>query len=116
MSAPAENTYPVYDPSFQQNDSATPSPVPVAVAPNPTPVFQPQPKLSAGLKFGYGVLGFFLAIIGIVLAWLINADKHPSIMQSAIVSAIVGFVIAIVGVMALYAFMFVGLMTSAMYW
>ena len=77
---------------------------------------QPQPFLSGGMKFGYGALGFLMGLVGILLAWLINAGKHPTISQSALISSVVGFGIGVVAWVALYVFLFtVGLMAAATY-
>lgn len=78
----------------------------------PTQYQVDMPSLSGGAKFGYGVLGFFFMLIGVLIAWLVNKDKAPAIKKSAIVSSVVGFVIGLVAWIILYAVIFAGLMAT----
>lgn len=71
-----------------------------------------MPGLSAGAKFGYGALGFVLMLIGVLITWLINKDKTPSVKKSAIVSSVVGMIIGFVVWMAMYAFVFGSIMAT----
>lgn len=71
-----------------------------------------MPTLSGGAKFGYGALGFFFMLIGVLITWLVNKDKAPAVKKSAIVSSAVGFVIGLVVWVVLYAVIFAGLMTT----
>lgn len=71
-----------------------------------------MPSLSGGAKFGYGALGFFFMLIGVLIAWLVNKDKAPAIKKSAMVSSVVGFVIGLVAWIILYAVIFAGLMAT----
>lgn len=59
--------------------------------PMPQPGFVPEPSLTGGLKFGYFALGFLGNLLGVLVAWLINADRHPAIKASAVKWALVGF-------------------------
>ena len=56
----------------------------------------PLTQLTGGMKFGWLVVGFFLNIPGMVIAWLVNVDKHPQVKHDAIMWSVIGFVIAIV--------------------
>lgn len=79
------------------------------------PGFVPEPQLSGGLKFGYFLLGFLGNLFGIVVAWLINADKHPAIKGSAVKWSIVGFACTfVVGILIALAFAgFIGAVVAA---
>lgn len=57
----------------------------------PAPVQPPVPQLTGGMKFGYFAVGFLGNLLGILIAWLINADKHPAIRNAAIKWSVVGF-------------------------
>lgn len=56
------------------------------------PVQPPVPRLTGGMKFGYFALGFLGNLLGIVVSWLINADKHPAVRNDAIKWSVIGFV------------------------
>ncbi|WP_101721043.1 hypothetical protein [Eggerthella timonensis] len=71
-----------------------------------------MPSLSGGAKFGYGALGFFLMLIGVLVAWLVNKDKAPAVKKSAIVSSVVGMAIGLVAWIAFYAVVFAGVMAT----
>ena len=43
------------------------------------------------MKFGYFALGFLGNLLGILVSWLINADKHPAIRNAAIKWSAIGF-------------------------
>jgi len=51
-------------------------------------------KLTGGAKAGYFFLGLVLAVIGILIAWLVNKDKP--VMKEAIKFAVIGFVVELV--------------------
>lgn len=55
------------------------------------PVQPPVPQLTGGMKFGYFALGFLGNLLGIVVSWLINADKHPAVRNDAIKWSVIGF-------------------------
>ena len=56
----------------------------------------PFTQLSGGMKFGWLVVGFLLGIPGMLIAWLVNVDKHPQVKKDAIMWSVIGFVIAFV--------------------
>lgn len=64
----------------------------------PQPVYPPAPlmQLTGGMKFGWLVVGALLGIPGIIIAWLVNADKVAQVKNDALKFAIIGFVIWIV--------------------
>lgn len=51
--------------------------------------------LSGGAKFGYLALGFFLALIGVLITYLVNRDKAPEIKSQAMKFSIIGCVIVV---------------------
>jgi hypothetical protein len=55
-----------------------------------------QQQLSGGAKAGYFFLGFFLFVIGILIAWLVNKDKEPAIRNGAIKLAVIGAIVEFV--------------------
>lgn len=55
-----------------------------------------QARLSGGAKFGYFALGFFLALIGVLITWLVNKDKEQALKSSAIKFSVIGCVVSIV--------------------
>jgi len=61
----------------------------------PPPVVVPPPlmQLTGGMKFAYLVVGAFMGIAGIVLSWLINADKVAKVKTDAVKFAVIGFVL-----------------------
>lgn len=66
--------------------------------PVPQPMYMPAPlaQLTGGMKFGWLVVGALMGIPGIVLAWLVNADKLPQVKNDAIKFSIIGFAVWIV--------------------
>lgn len=73
-------------------------------------------ELSGGLKFGWLCIGMIMGIPGMLLAWLINFDKHPQVKKDAIMWSVIGFAIAIVcGIIFTVAFigMFAAAISSA---
>lgn len=64
----------------------------------PRPMYAPAPmmQLTGGMKFGWLAIGFCSVLPGILLAWLVNADKAPQVKSDAIKFAIIGAVIAVV--------------------
>lgn len=83
-------------------------------APDPTvnPYEYSLTELSGGLKFGWLLIGFFLNIPGMLLAWLVNADKHPQVKHDAIMWSVIGFVISIVLVL-ISSVVFAGIIAAA---
>lgn len=75
-----------------------PQPQPMYPAPQPQPVYYPAPlmQLTGGMKFAWLVVGALLGVPGIVIAWLVNADKMPQVKSEALKYSIIGFVIWIV--------------------
>ena len=74
------------------------APVPPTMPPQGVPYGQPcapfqppAPELTGGMKFGYFALGFLGNLLGILVSWLINADKHPAIRNAAIKWSAIGF-------------------------
>lgn len=51
--------------------------------------------LTGGMKFGWLLVGLFLNIPGMLIAWLTNVDKHPQVKKDAITWSVVGFGISI---------------------
>ncbi len=64
----------------------------------PQPVYAPAPlvQLTGGMKFGWFVVGALLGIGGIVLSWLVNADKLPQVKSDALKWTIIGFAVWVV--------------------
>ncbi len=62
------------------------------------PVVPPAPlaALTGGMKFGWFVIGALVGIPGIILAWLVNADKLPQVKNDAVKFSIIGFVVWVV--------------------
>ena len=83
-------------------------------APDPTvnPYEWSLTQLSGGLKFGWLLIGLFIGIPGMILAWLVTADKHPQVKHDAIMWSAIGFVIAVVFVV-IFCFALAGLMAAA---
>ena len=67
-------------------------------APDPTvnPYEWSLTQLTGGLKFGWLLIGLFMGIPGMLLAWLVTADKHPQVKHDAIMWSGIGFAIAVV--------------------
>lgn len=105
---PAPQPVPEPQPASQPQPAPQPQPMPQAVPqpqpqqpygqPYQQPVYAPAPlmQLTGGMKFGWLVIGALMGIPGIVLAWLVNADKAPQVKSDALKFAIIGFVIRIV--------------------
>ncbi len=64
----------------------------------PQPVQPPAPlaALSGGMKFGWFVIGALVGIPGIILAWLVNADKVPQVKNDAVKFSVIGFAVWVV--------------------
>ncbi len=77
---------PAYQPQVQPGYAPQAAPQPVFV---PTPLQQ----LTGGMKFAWAVIGAFLGIPGVVLAWVCNADKVPQVKNDAVKFSIIGFVV-----------------------
>lgn len=96
--APAPTPQP-QQPYDAQQPPATPQPQAYAApqqnyyAPQVAPV---ATELSGGMKFGWLVIGAFMGISGILLAWLTNAGNPQKMKSDAIKFAIIGLVINIV--------------------
>ncbi len=58
--------------------------------------------LTTGAKFGYFVLGLFLSLIGVLIAWLINKDKDRPTKSGALKFSIIGCVISFAGIVLFY--------------
>lgn len=105
-------------PGAQEFANAQSAPVPPHAQPAPQP-FPPMqqlvPQLTGGMKFGYFALGFLGNLLGILIAWLINADKHPEIRNSAIKWSVVGFACTfVIGILISIAIMgFIGTLVAA---
>ena len=55
-----------------------------------------EQSLSGGAKLGYTALGFFLSLIGVLIAWLVNRDKVQQVKSDAIKFSLIGFGISAV--------------------
>lgn len=62
---------------------------------------QPISRLTGGMKFAWLLIGCFLSIPGMLLAWVVNVDKPLAVRESAILFAVIGFVISFGLVMVL---------------
>ncbi len=64
----------------------------------PQPVVPPAPlaALTGAMKFGWFVIGALVGIPGIILAWLVNADKVPQVKNDAVKFSIIGFAVWVV--------------------
>lgn len=71
-----------------------------------------EKKLSGGAKFGYGALGFFLMLIGVLITWLVNKDKLPATKKSAITCSVVGMVIGFIAWIVLYFVVFASIFAT----
>lgn len=67
-------------------------------------------NLTGGVKFGYVALGFFLGLIGVLIAWLIERGKPAK--REAIKFSVIGFVISVVIWCIMYFAVFAGLMAT----
>ncbi|MEG1561305.1 MAG: spore coat protein SP96 [Raoultibacter sp.] len=112
--------------SPQATDSVQP---PVQPAPQPEPQPQPRPQpmpqpvqplyapaplmmqMTGGMKFGFCLLGFLMSLPGVLVAWLINADKVPSMKSDALKFSLIGFAVSIV-IGILLTMMFVGFIVA----
>ena len=117
--SPGPGTYaqPDYQQSYQQPTYAQPTyaqggyqnAVPhQPFAPDPTvpnPYEYSLTSLTGGMKFGWFLVGLFLTVPGMLLAWLVNADKHPQVKKDAITWSVIGFAVDVVlGIISLVAF------------
>lgn len=105
----AQPTYatPGYQPTYAQPGAYQGAVQHQPFAPDPTvnPYEQSLTRLSGGMKFGWLVVGLFLGIPGMVIAWLANVDKHPQVKHDAIMFSVIGFVITLVlDIIAIVAF------------
>ena len=108
--SPGPGTYaqPDYQQSYQQPTYAQPTyaqsgyqnAVPhQPFAPDPTvpnPYEYSLTSLTGGMKFGWFLIGLFLTVPGMLLAWLVNADKHPQVKKDAITWSVIGFAVDVV--------------------
>ena len=119
--APGPGTYaqPDYQQSYQQPAYAQGG-YQNAVAHQP---FTPDPtvanpyeysltSLTGGMKFGWLLVGLFLNIPGMLIAWLVNVDKHPQVKKDAITWSVVGFAIN-VGLGILFTVFITGIVAAA---
>ena len=85
------------DPDFRQNayQNAVQH---QSFAPDPqiNPYEQSMTQLPGSMKFGWLCIGLLLGIPGMILAWLVNADKHEQVKHDAILWSVIGFAIAFV--------------------
>ncbi len=56
----------------------------------------PLLSLSGGMKFGWLLIGLFMGLLGILLAWLTNAHNFPQARNDAVKFALFGFLISFV--------------------
>lgn len=63
--------------------------------PSPAPTGQPLVSLTTGMKAGWFGVGVFASFAGILLAWLVNADKAPQVKSDAMKWSLVGFAVSI---------------------
>lgn len=63
--------------------------------PSPAPTGQPLASLTTGMKAGWFGVGVFASFAGILLAWLVNADKTPQVKSDAMKWSLVGFAVSI---------------------
>lgn len=90
----AQNPYgvPQGQPQGQPQPQPQPQPMPgVQFVPAPAPLMQ----LTGGMKFGWALVGIGFGLWGILLAWLVNADKMPQVKSDAIKFTVIGFVVNI---------------------
>jgi len=101
---------PNYRPNaYQEAVSHQPfAPDPVVAAPYDYPLTQ----LSGGMKFGWLVVGFLLGIPGMVIAWLVNVDKHPQVKKDAVLWSVIGFAISVV-LALIFTVAFAGIIAAA---
>ena len=85
-----------------------------AFAPDPqvNPYEESLTKLTGGMKFGWLCVGLLLGIPGMIIAWLVTADKHEQVKHDAIMWSVIGFAINFVfSLIAVVAF--TGIMAAA---
>jgi hypothetical protein len=93
-SSNAVKSAPVQNPPAQNVQAATNSNTPGTPMP-PSGGYGTQAvaaELSGGNKFGYFALGFFLGVVGVLIAWLTNKDKP--IEKPAIKMSVIGLVVS----------------------
>lgn len=101
------------DPNFRQGayQNAVPH-QPFTPDPTVNPYEQSLTQLTGGMKFGWLVVGLMLSIPGMLIAWLVNVDKHPQVKKDAITWSVIGFAISVVlGIIMTVAF--TGLVAAA---
>ena len=67
---------------------------------------QSQQTSSEGSTAGWGILGFFIPIVGFIL-WLIWKDEHPARAKSAGIGCLVSICLGVVGVILYFIIFFV---------
>lgn len=67
---------------------------------------QSQQTDSEGSTVGWGILGFFIPIVGFIL-WLIWKDEHPARVKSAGIGCLVSICLGVVGVILYVVLVFV---------
>jgi hypothetical protein len=60
-------------------------------------------NLSGAMKFCWLLIGLFLWVPGIILAWVTNAGNHPKVRSEALTYALIGFGILVVVHVAIFA-------------
>ena len=76
---------------------------------NQTYYAPPKPQESGA---GWGVLGFFFPVVGLIL-FLVWKDDHPARSKGAGIGALVGVIVSVVGTVLLYVLYFVIMMGAA---
>lgn len=94
----------------QQSGQVNPQPAPQPQAYSAPAYGAPQApvltQLSGGMKFAWLVVGLFMGIPGMLLAWLCNVDKLQQVKSDAVKFSVIGFVINIVAIILLYVMVF----------
>ncbi|OUO92051.1 hypothetical protein B5F40_01585 [Gordonibacter sp. An230] len=108
-------------PQPQQPPAYAPQPQPqhppaYAPQPQPQPFYPPAPlmQLTGGMKFGWLVVGLFIGVAGVVIAWLVNVDKLPQVKKDAVKFSLIGFAISII-LWLLYSFAIGSLFAAALF-
>lgn len=74
------------------------------------PTYTAPPVQESGA--GWGVLGFFFPVVGLIL-FLVWKDDHPARSKGAGIGALVGVIVSVVGTVLLYVLYFVIMMGAA---
>ncbi len=76
-----------------------------------TPQAAPETQ---GSKFGWGVLGFFIPLVGLIL-FLVWRSEKPRAAKASGIGAIIGFVVGIISSI-IYSVAFASLLSTSMYY